>query len=114
LAAGALFSHFKSLMRGWPRTYRYRHVFGCGGEAWVEFKQFKRAALMTVHLRRPCCCGNDEQKRRCEDELGEWLEEAEAHEVAANHFRFRHEGSLTFDLGQMGTIIWQPQGEKSV
>ena len=106
LAAGAILSHFKSLMRGWPRTHRYRHSFGCGGEACVKFKQFRRAALMSVSWKRPCRCADEEQKRRCERELGGWLDEAEAFEVAAKHFRFRHEGSLTFDLGEAGTIIY--------
>jgi hypothetical protein len=113
-AAGELLAHFKNLIRGRPRTYRYGHTFACGGEAVVQFKQFRKAALMTVRWRRPCGCLNEEQQRRCKRELGGWLEKAEAHEVAADHFRFRHEGSLTFDLGQAGTIIWQPQGDKSV
>jgi hypothetical protein len=98
LGAAALHSHFKGLMRGWPRTHRYRRGFRCGGEAWLEFKQFRRAALMTVGWRRPCCCMTWQERQECERELSAWLEDAEAREAGAKHFRFRQEGSLTFQL----------------
>jgi len=109
-ATGALFSRLNSLMRGKPRIHRYSRKFSCGAEATTLFKQFKWAAFMKVRWKVPCRCETPEAKSRCHDELHTWLTEAEGREVSSGHFRFRHEGSQTFDLGGMGTLIYQSNG----
>jgi hypothetical protein len=110
-AVAALLAHVNRLTRGWPRIHRYEYSLSCGAQVCVEFKQFKRAALMTIRWRRPCCCAGREEKQTCAREASAVLEDAEAREVNASHFRFRHEGSLTLDLDNSTTLIFQPGQE---
>ena len=104
-----LLAHFNKMLRGWSRVHRYKHSFRCGAEACVQFRQYRRAALRAVRWRRPCRCKSLGQWLDCRDEFETWLEEAERHEGSARHFRFRHEGSLTFDLSEEDRIIFQSE-----
>jgi hypothetical protein len=99
-------SYFSSYLKGGSCTHKYRHTFVCGGVAVVQYTQFRRAALFKYRWLQPCCCQTENELRKCDHELENWIESVE--ETEHRHFKFRRETALTLDLSDTETMILQP------
>src|SRR5262245_640984 len=82
-----LVGYFIRVMRSPSSTHRYEHTFACGGKAFIEYTQFRRAALVTLGWPRSCGCQIEADKARCDQELIKWMECVDSREE--KHFKFR-------------------------
>lgn len=107
-----LVRYFDRFMQAPTRTHLYEHNFSCGCKAYVEYTQFRRAALVKLGWSCACHCGRKEADQKCKQELEAWVSEVEGRE--RRHFQFRREGSLMLDLGESNILIFRPGEERDV
>jgi hypothetical protein len=105
-----LVRYFAPYLQGPSCTHRYVHMLACGGEAFVEYTQCKKAALVALGWLRPCRCESESAEKQCDRELNQWVEHVESCEQ--QHFQFRRKGSFTLDLGETGMLIFHPEAEQ--